>query len=165
MKEEKDILDFLEPKEVEIPDESYFESLTQATIRKSHQEKVIPMYKQPLTWLASAAAIGLILILSNLYFEEANSASQLTMSSVSQSEIENYIEENIEDFELTSFVSLVNTDALEDLSSDITFDVKVTDTSSSDNLSLEEISAEEIINYLDEESIELDELDEFESFI
>lgn len=170
MKEEKDILDFLKVNRTETPDALYFENLAKEVV-KSQQPKVIPLYKKANFWISSAAAVVIgILVVTGL---DNNSQQKenplLALSEVSSMEILNYMDENIEEFELDEIASIIPEETLEsvevfeaEIVEEITPEEIIPTSITPSSIDMEEIDSEEILDYLYEEGIDLSDLDEIE---
>lgn len=167
MSEEKNILDFIQPVQQDKPDAAYFEQLANQVINDSKKSKIVPLYQRPLMWIGAAAAIALIFVASNMYGQKEESI-QLALSELSQAEITSYIENNIEDFDLTSIEDVVSADAMEDLEDDLAIEnttETVQEIEKVEEINLENIDSKEILEYFEEELIELEDIDESELFI
>ncbi len=167
MSEEKNILDFIQPVQQDKPDAAYFEQLANQVINDSKKAKIVPLYQRPLMWIGAAAAIALIFVASNMYGQKEESI-QLAFSELSQAEITSYIENNIEDFDLTSIEDVVSADAMEDLEDDLAIEnttETVQEIEKVEEINLENIDSKEILEYFEEELIDLEDIDESELFI
>lgn len=167
MSEEKNILDFIQPVQQDKPDAAYFEQLANQVINDSKKAKIVPLYQRPLMWIVAAAAIALIFVTSNMYGQKEESI-QLAFSELSQAEITSYIENNIEDFDLTSIEDVVSADAMEDLEDDLAIEnttETVQEIEKVEEINLENIDSKEILEYFEEELIDLEDIDESELFI
>lgn len=167
MSEEKNILDFIQPVQQDKPDAAYFEQLANQVINDSKKAKIVPLYQRPLMWIGAAAAIALIFVASNMYGQKEESI-QLAFSELSQAEITSYIENNIEDFDLTSIEDVVSADAMKDLEDDLAIENStetVQEIEKVEELKLENIDSKEILEYFEEELIDLEDIDESELFI
>lgn len=136
----------------------YFNSLTENVMNKIKQEpkiSVIPFYKKPTIWLASAAALILLLFGLNYFLSGIN---ELTFNSLSKSEVLAYVEENIDDFDEELFIEVMDETGVE---SDTTKKVKSSNTiNTTEPISFETLSTEEIIQYLNENELSVEELEE-----
>ncbi len=139
MKQEKDILDFLIPKKVDsIPDGVYFEKLANEVIQKKQKSK--RFYLKPILVSGIAASI----IFGVFYFSNQIKNKEIDVSHLNNKEIYAYLNENIDVVEeqviLTEILS-------EDFSS-------VESTNEKDKITLDELTDEEVMNYLEENDIE-----------
>lgn len=101
METDKNIVDFMKPKERESISDSYFEGLVSKTIaevKKQEIKKVVPIYKKAIFWFSSTAAIFAIFVTIKS-FNKTNEIQSCNFNAVSQSELLAYIDENIEDFD------------------------------------------------------------------
>ena len=100
MKENKDILKNIHPKKrVEI-DDSYFDNLTSNIIVNSgisHPKIVQPVFKRKVFWVASVAAVFIVILITRSIDYKAS--NDLSFRSVSKPELFAYVDNNIEDFE------------------------------------------------------------------
>ncbi len=165
MKEEtQDIFDHLKVREIETPDVSYFEKLA-ATISEEQQPKVIPMYKKPMVWMVAAAAVIAVFFLVDLGEIDQEQDVLLALYELPKEEVYSYVEGHIDDFETEMIADVIPTEDIEV--------VKVMEPASSPEiiepiteteLNFDDIEAEDILEYLDSEEIDLYELNESELF-
>jgi hypothetical protein len=172
MSEEKNILDHIKPRKVEAPDQSYFKALANEIIEKeSDSGKVIPMWRKPVIWITSAAAVSALIIFSTQFSKPQNETDVLlALNEISNEEIFNYIDENIEEFDTELIASFVDendksisfaTEPNYTDSTQVKKDPKTNDT----NIIPESIDRDAILDYLEDQEINLDELSDDESFI
>lgn len=161
MEEQKDIFDFLKVNKIDSPDASYFNNLAQSIIDDKSKKKVIPLYRKPATWISvAAAAILVFLVIQFNQTSTDNSNVLLAMNELTADEIEQYVSDNIDDFDIELFEDCI---ALEQL--EIVGDTTIKEQPKKEpKLDFESITKEEILEYLQLEEIDLEELEE-ESFI
>ena len=165
MNENNNILDHLKSRPVQTPDASYFEQLANHAIGQQNKAKVIPLYKRPSVWLASAAAIFLAtLMIINLGEQPTKQDVLLSMNDLQQDEIFMYVDENIDEFDTEMICEVIHEDSLEvtDLiENDITgtpVDIEAVEVSS--ELNFDDIDVNDILEYLNDEGIDPDELND-----
>lgn len=172
MSEEKNILDHIKPRKVEVPDQSYFKALANEIIEKeSDSSKVIQMWRKPVIWITSAAAVSALIIFSTQFYKPQNETDLLlALNEISNEEIFSYIDENIEEFDTELIASFVDdndesisfaTEPNYTDSTQVKKDPKTNDT----NILPESIDRDAILDYLEDQEINVDELSDDESFI
>ena len=168
MKEEKDIFDFLEKRPIQTPEKEYFAALAQKAMDRANQEppvvKIIPLYRRPLLWVASSAAAVLLLFLWNSKTDIPKDAPSLALKDLSQKEILAYVDANIEDFDEELLIEFIPQNRI-NIATSTALQIEpqsLPKTGENANLtrSLESISDEEILEYLQDESIDLDDLED-----
>jgi hypothetical protein len=170
MNEEKDIFDFIEKRKVDMPDKAYFDKLAQGVI-DSQKTKIIPLYKRPITWIgAAAAAIVLVLLVTkfNISGQDPNPAPSLSnqFNDISKEELLAYVDENIDEFDIELISEFVPTDELnakyEALENRMSEELEVHPL---ETITLENITKEEILEYLNDEDFDFSDLEDEDSFI
>lgn len=159
MKEDKDIVSLIRPKETAVPENDYFKQLAQDVISSQTPAKVVPMYKRPILWISSAAAAILILIsLSPFTSNEPNVLAKL--DEIPTSSVVAYIEEHASEFEVTEIVEVLDNEdltlAIE--SKEVSLEISTGDI-------FNDISKEDIESYFDANYIDWETLDEEEFYI
>jgi hypothetical protein len=147
-------------KRPELPS-NYFDELTSNMMEHAKQHpkaKKISLFRKPLFWIGSiAASLLLILGINSIW----NASNELSFNNLNQEEVLAYVEENIDDFDEELFIEAMNETHIE---SDTTQKVKSNATSASSNskepISFETLSSEEILEYLNENELSLEELEE-----
>ncbi len=169
MKDEKDIFDFLEKRKVETPDADYFEQLAKKAIAVANSEttevKIIPLYKRPLLWISSAAAAIIIAVI--LLPEEASlpKTPSLAMQDLSKKEVLAYVNDNIDEFDEELLIEFIKEEHISTPQIPLepeteTPVIKEIQPSSDFNKTLESISKDEILDYLNEESLDIMDLED-----
>lgn len=168
MKDEKDIFDFLEKKSPKTPDASYFESLAKQVASQSEElpkAKVVPLYSRPIVWIAGAAAAVLLVFFLGGEKQGLLKSDDIEFDDLSKAEILAYVDANIDDFDEEMLVEFISTKELNP--KEITEDFQTPKDLESDSKntvelsnSLETVSTEEILEYLDDEEIDLMELED-----
>lgn len=167
MEPNKDILEHIRAKRKPDVDPAYFESFQakmMEEIKKQPRAKVI--YMKPLFWISSAAAVAVIVFGISLFRNEP----ETNFASVSKEEIEHYLEENeagsawevVEDEpeEKTKLVSQPKTEQKETVeNSDKNIEIASMEGFVSSEQLLDELSAEDIYQYIESEEFDLEELD------
>ena len=133
---------------------------------KSQQPKVIPLYKKSPFWISSAAAIFIGIIITIGFGENtpSNENPLFALNDVSSTEIINYVNEHIEEYEIEEIASILPNEVLDATESYelLPIEVKEKPKKTEPAVNMQEINSEEILEYLDEEGIELFDLDEIE---
>ena len=160
MEEQKDIFDYIKPRENETPEQSYFDQLTKSVI-DSQQPKIIPIYKKPIFWLSSAAAVIAVMVVLNFDNSTQESGNVLlALNDISKQEVQAYINDNIDDFDEELIAEYIQENTIESVSlvveEPITFDEPVSDPA----LNFDDIDAADILEYLESEEIDLYDLDD-----
>lgn len=168
IQENKHIVDDLERIPIQIPSDAYFEELKKNLLTEigTHRLKkkgapgIISMYRRWYVW-GSAAAILVFILLFPWNNTGTSSSEPINLSSVSNEEIYDYLNENIEDLDAETIAVHLSTDAIaasEDPGKDKNAFLEENNGSlSSTSPLLEHIEDEEILDYLNNESGELDE--------
>lgn len=162
MENDKNIVDFIKPREREEISDAYFDnmaSIIASTNKKTIVKKLIPVYKKPTFWLTSIAAvfIGLI-VLRNFSSEEIQLSSNL--SSLSQSELLAYVDENIDNFDqdlLVKYMPFNETEISEVEKASTNSQTK----STIEKVELfEDINKEDVLKYLSSEELTIEDLED-----
>lgn len=161
----------MKPRERESISDDYLNGLlsnVMATVKEEQPIKVIPFYKKTVFWLSNVAAVILIIVL--VQFNSKPTTVACDFNSISQTELLAYIENNIEDFDqelLMSYVPLKQensfidegTTKLNNTVSDIPCSENVKE-SNFDKNQFNSINKEDILDYLDEEELNYEDLQE-----
>lgn len=168
--QERHIIDDLKKGKTPLPSDEYFAQLKSAMLaRTAPAKKVIPLYRKP--WFLTTAAAASILLVVSLFFRgnetTVTPVEKPDWSSVSQDEVLAYIHANIDDYEPEMIAS--HLDSIPDWSETIeatettqtTTDVAAvlpakTPASTYDHL-LKTINKEDILEYLQEEAVDMDD--------
>ena len=186
--EDKHIIDDLKVNPIQMPSDSYFEALKknilsevgnngfkqeEAQLPKTEtspgkgeklkeQPGIIPLYKRWYVWGSAAAILAFALLFPwNNHTSPSTNPERINLSSVSNEEIYQYLDENIEDLDTETIAVhlskevVVTSDIVE--TEDAASVKESTDHFSSKSPLLEHIKDEEILDYLKNESGELDE--------
>jgi hypothetical protein len=147
-------------KRPELPS-NYFDELTSSMMEHAKQypkAKKIALYRKPLFWIGSSAASLLLIIGINSIW---NTTTELSFDTLNQEEVLAYVEENIDDFDEELFIEVMNETLVE---SDTTKKVKsktsATNSKSKETVSFETLTSEEILEYLNENELSIEELEE-----
>jgi hypothetical protein len=165
--QERHIIDDLKKGTTPLPSDDYFTQLKSTLMAQTAPaKKVIPLYRKP--WFLTTAAAASILLVVSLFLRGNEATVTATekpdWSSVSQDEVLAYIHANIDDYEPEVIAS--HFDSIPDWSGRIettetTNDVAVVTpaaekTNSYDHL-LKTINKEDILEYLREEAVDMDD--------
>lgn len=170
MKTNKNIVDFMKPRERESISDDYLDSLASNVmhISKVHKPvKIVPLYKKPIFWISNVAAVILIFVL--IKFNTQSNIIECDFDSVSKSELLAYINENIEDFDqelLMSYVPLKSHNSFENEAltkkESVTEDSKnkeIIEDTKFDKDQFNKINKEDILDYLDQEELNYEDLE------
>ncbi|AEA45280.1 hypothetical protein [Fluviicola taffensis] len=164
--ENKYIIDDLEVTPIQIPSDSYFEDLKQNILNqidnpyleKKNEPRIITIYRRWYVWGSAAAVLLFALLFSWNTPNSVEQSNSVNLSSVSNEEIYEYLDKHIEDLDSEVIVSHIdNTSLIESTEKrESTNDVTQLNTSPKKTL-FESVDDEEIMDYLKNESTELDE--------
>lgn len=148
-----------------MPDAGYFEQLANNVIDQREKGKIIPLYKRPSVWLTSAAAIFLATLMVVNIGEQPNEQDVLfSMNDLQQDEILSYVDENIDEFDTEMICEVIHEDSLEVTNM---IEEDITEQTANDNtvdvsadLNFDDIDMNDILDYLDNEGIDPDELND-----
>ena len=159
MENPNNIFDQIQKRKITVPENAYFDAMADSII--SHQApKIIPLYKKPLVWISSAAAVALIAI--TIQFSTSTEESmnlQTALNDIPRETILEYVTENIDDYEIDEITEVIPNQTIQDIEVFQPINIK-----SESNLSFDNISNEEIIEYLLEEGMDLEDMNESELF-
>lgn len=172
--ENKQIIDDLKVTPIQLPSDSYFEGLKKnildeignTRLEEKKEPQVIPMYKRWYVW-GSAAAILLFAILFS--WNNPNSSPdpseslKINLSSVSNEEIYEYLDQHIEDLDPETIVSHIDAGSLTGTEEHTDQNQVKPSVPSSRSPLLDEINEQEILDYLenDPDSYQDGELEEY----
>jgi hypothetical protein len=157
------IIDELKVNRAPMPSDDFFADFKDTVLEKIAQEqtaKIVPLYKRWYSWTAVAAAVALIFTVTWNSPTVTPSAKKepIDFASLTREDVLEYMEEHIEDFEAEMLA--------EQMDSIPTWNVAETNTSTAvvsnrqqgknDHL-FDNLDKEDILKYLEEESIDLDE--------
>lgn len=171
MEEKNDIFDHLRAGKTPVPDASYFANLTKSVIDSQNNTPIIPLYKRPIIWIGAAAAI---LVLSLFFVNLSpnagkNSDPLVALNDVSSNEISNYINENIDDFDIDLITEALNERSIDELQFiNDTANVQIQKTnqhSTSTKISFDDVNVDDILDYLKDQGIDAEDLEDEDSFI
>jgi hypothetical protein len=185
--ENKHIIDDLQVAPIQLPSDSYFEELKKSilneigndSLKKNEKEalllkteaspnndeklkdtpRMISMYKRWYVWGSAAAILGFAILLSWNHTQTPSESVSINLSSVSNEEIYEYLNENIEDLDAETIAIHLNSDAIaqnEEQPSE-NEQVETTEDLSSKSSLFDHVEDQEILDYLNDESGELDE--------
>ncbi|MFT5780575.1 MAG: hypothetical protein ACI837_003538 [Crocinitomicaceae bacterium] len=168
MEKEKDIFDHLKVRKIEVPDAAYFENLTKMVIDKQ-RPKIIPMYKRPMAWIGAAAAVAIVALLVTNISESPIESSDplLALNEFSADDLMSYVDDHIDEFD-TEMISdmipssdLESSDIFDEIEAPIVEPVKQVKAP----ISLDKIDDQDILDYFDDEGIDLEDFEDDDSFI
>ncbi len=174
-RENKHIIDDLELTPIQIPSDLYFEELKKSVLneigngglKKKREAQIISMYKRWYVWGSAAAILVLALLFPWNNTNSPVNSEPINLSSVSNEEIYNYLNENIEDLDAETIAmhlsNNVITVSLNTEPEKSASEKEKQETFTSKSPLLEHIEDEEIIDYLkdDPDSYRDGELDEY----
>jgi hypothetical protein len=158
---EQHIIDQLKVENPSLPDEQYFQDLKSTLFEKIASEttpKIVPLYKRWYSWTAIAAGIAILLTVVFWSPEVPNTSQpEVDFSSLSKSEILDYLHENIDDVETDQLAEQLNEipSPLASESATSINDVASTKPSEHEDL-FEGIEKEEILDYLEDQDLDED---------
>lgn len=159
MENPNNIFDQVQKRNIHVPEKAYFDGLADS-ILDQQSKKIVPLYKKPLLWISSAAAAAIVLLTIQLSTSTKESQNwQSAMNEISQESILAYVNENIEDFEIDDITEQISPETVEEM-----VVIQPVNIQSESNLSFEDISNDEIMEYLMNEDLELEEMSELELF-
>lgn len=166
--ENKHIIDDLQVAPIQLPSDSYFEELKKSILKeigndglkkKKEEPRIISMYKRWYVWGSAAAILAFVILLSWNNTQTPPESTSINLSSVSNEEIYDYLNENIEDLDSETIAVHLSNDAIaqnEDQAAE-NEKVETTEDFSSKSTLLDHVEDQEILDYLNDESGELDE--------
>jgi hypothetical protein len=164
--DDKYIIDELEHAPIPMPSDSYFEALKKNVLNeinnersdRSKQTRIIPMYQRWYVWGSAAAILAFLFLFPWNNSNPETTSNSVNLSSVSNEEIYDYLTENIEDLDAETIALHLSDEVLSDPETEKSASTPENqeDFTSKSPL-LEHINNEEILDYLDDESGELDE--------
>jgi hypothetical protein len=165
MEKEKNIVDFLKPRERETIDNAYFDNLAASIVSahpKVETKKIIPLYKKTTFWISSIAAVFIGLIALKTF--TTTSEKTYNFNSVSHSELMAYVEDNIDEFDQDLLVKYIPIESPTKLKSKEIIEQKtsiknVQVKSKSSTVLFDDLQKEDILNYLDSEELSIDDLE------
>lgn len=189
--ENKHIIDDLKVAPIQLPSDSYFETLKKSILneigndglKKKEQEDVLPktelspgkgenlkgnpriisMYRRWYIWGSAAAILAFAILFSWNFSNSTENSVSINLSSVSNEEIYDYLTENIEDLDSETIALHLSEDVIayadetEEKNQSSEPKNSKTETFSSKSTLLDQVKDEEILDYLQNESGELDE--------
>lgn len=173
METNKNIVDFMKPRERESISDDYLNGLVSqvmSAVKEERPIKIVPFYKKTVFWFSNVAAVILIFVL--IQFNNQPDQIVCDFDSVSQSELLAYIDDNIEDFDQDLLLTHVPEKSLvvstrESILQEIKFEnTKATPekdmqkTTSFDLDQFNTIKKEDILDYLEEEELNYEDLQE-----
>lgn len=157
MENPNNIFDQVQKRKVTIPEGTYFDAMADSIIRQQ-APKVVPLYKKPLVWISSAAAVAIIAITIQLSTSTEESLNlQTALNDIPHETILAYVEENSDVYEMDEIAEIIPNESFQ------VIEVNQTNTQEA-SLSFDHISNKEIMEYLLEEGIDLEEMNETELF-
>jgi cell division protein FtsX len=163
MEKEKNIVDFLKPRERETLDNAYFDNLAASIVSahpKVETKKIIPLYKKTTFWISSIAAVFIGLIALKTF--TTTSEKTYNFNSVSHSELMAYVEDNIDEFDQDLLVKYIPIESPTIMKAKELIEQKTTIKKvqvNSKTVLFDDLQKEDILNYLDSEELSIDDLE------
>lgn len=164
IQENKHIIDDLKVAPIQMPSDSYFEDLKKNILDeikivdlKKEETRIIPMYKRWYIWGSAAAILAFAVLFSWNNTQSTPDSTPINLSSVSDDEIYRYLNENIEDLDTETISLHLSDDAMAQNGSAESETPETKQTVSPGSTLLDNVKDEEILDYLQDESGELDE--------
>lgn len=171
MEEKNNIFEHLKQRKSAIPDDLYFEQMVKSVIASQQKAPIIPLHKRPIVWISAIAAIILVgfIVVNFTSTSTSKTDALLALNDISSKEVYQYINENIDDFDMDLIVDALNESTVDEFrfvepdSSKIeeVKPEKLTPT----RISFDEIDANDILDYFNQEGIDIEDLEDDESFI
>lgn len=168
--EDKHIIADLQVNPIQMPSDSYFEDLKKNILsevgnndlKMKAQPRIISMYRRWYVWGSAAAILAFALLFPwNNNTDPSINPEPVNLSSVSNEEIYQYLDENIEDLDTETIAVHLGKEAMvtPEISKpqDVASAKEGTENFTSKSPLLEHVKDEEILDYLKDESGELDE--------
>lgn len=163
--ENKHIIDDLKVAPIQMPSDSYFEDLKKNILneignnglKKNEKTRIISMYKRWYVWGSAAAILAFVILLSWNNTNSTTDSAAINFSSVSDDEIYQYLNENIEDLDAETIALHLSEDAIAQNESSEERATETKQRVSTGATLLDNVKDEEILDYLKDESGELDE--------
>lgn len=171
--ENKYIIDDLQVNPVQMPSEDYFEALKtnilnqidQDGLKQNGQAKIIPLYKRWYVWSSAAAILLFAILFSWNNPNTTEDPTPVNLSSVSDEEIYEYLDQHIEDIDPETIAVHLGSDKLTQNQQEGALETnkKNINQSVSNPTLFENIRDEEILDYLkeDPDTYRDGELDEY----
>lgn len=168
-RENKHIIDDLKVTPIQMPSDSYFEDLKKSILHeigndfptasgiKKKEPGIISMYKRWYIWGSAAAILVFIILFPWNSTNSPTNSEPVNLSSVSDSEIYQYLNENIEDLDTETIALHLSEETMALNGSPDNQNQETPESVSQKSILPDDIKDEEILDYLDDESGELDE--------
>lgn len=159
--EQKNILSKLEKVPTQVPNDVFFETLKKQVVDKLENEpKIIPFYRK--TWIQSAASILLLMGIGCVYLLNSKTPlshpkTKVDFSALSKQDILKYIENNQEEFEERDLAAALIELPVLGNQVQIQTKQKVSGKDTELEKMWNDLDDEEILQYLQEESDDIDE--------
>lgn len=165
MEKQNDIFDHLKPREIFTPDQAYFDQLATNVISTA-KSKVIPLYKKPVFWMTAAAACITVVLLLNIGTTSKTSENVLlAMNEIPQHEVLEYVKQNIKEFDTEMLSEIIPENNIEEIKFSTQIEEKKSEPLSEPQINFDNIDQEDILNYLYEEDIDINDLEDLNEFI
>ena len=159
MEQENNIFNHIKPKKVSVPDASYFENMANSILEQEKKKiKIVPLYKKPVFWLVASAASIALLLLVNPFSVDEDATNLLAMNDVSNEEVIDYVNENIDEFDTYLFSEYLTDETIEESKTTVYIEPEVIESETIEEL--EEVELEDILEYFEFEEIDIDELED-----
>lgn len=164
--ENKYMIDDLQVHPAQLPSDSYFEALKKNVLKEIHANglkkneapRIIPMYKRWYVWGSAAAILAFALLFPwNTATVPETASGSVNLSSVSDQEIYDYLDQNIEDLDPETIAVHLNSDRITWDESPGKENPEMHPPVLNKTILLDDVKDEEILDYLKNESGELDE--------
>ena len=175
METNKNIVDFMKPRERESISDDYLNGLVSNvmfSVNEKESKKIVPFYKKAIVWFSSAAAVVLIIVSIKSFNQSATISSDF--NAVSKSELLAYINENIEDFDPEFLVKHVPVEYEQGSLDEVVLEIGngVSEPSTKEAVvhpsldkEFDKINKEDVLDYLKEEGLNYEDLQEFPDLV
>ncbi|MFT5858646.1 MAG: hypothetical protein ACI865_000734 [Flavobacteriaceae bacterium] len=171
MDKEKDIFDHIKVRKIDVPSADYFKNLSDAVIEKQRPE-IIPLYKRPLSWVSAAAAIIVVALLVTNMSESAisNGVSDplLALNEFSSEELIAYIDSNIDDFDTELIAEMIPERDLATVEIFDEIEALIIEEETQEAImpvSIEALEDQDILDYFNEEGLDLEDFEDDDIYI
>lgn len=157
------IIDELKVNHASLPSDDFFADFKNTVLEKINAEKtmlIVPLYKRWYSWTAVAAAIAIICTLTwnSETVSHETPKEKVDFSSLNREDVLQYMEENIDDFETEMLAEQMDSIPSWNIRKEkYSGNITKNGTKDKSNDLFNDLNKEDILKYLEEESMDLDE--------
>ncbi len=159
MEDNKNMFDYVKPKNSETPAPSYFKDLAEKVI-DSQKTKEIPLYKRTSMWISAAAACIAILLTIQLTSNNKTNNTLRSLNNFSSEEIERYVADNIDDFDTELISEFIPSSSISPLEFTNRMEIKQQGVDETIPGDFDNISSQEILDYFDSQNEDFEDLED-----